>query len=175
MSLKTDEELLLSLAQGDNSALDLLFKKHSSKVLNYCLKRGLSHEQAQDLVQIVFTQMYRKKTRYNPAHPALAWLYVITKSELKDYRLRELKYFSENEDSLSQDDEVLPNIERRQMVDQFLSALGDKERQIVQDKFITGLDYDEIAQNLNQSESNIRQIVSRSLRFLRKKYSGGDQ
>lgn len=172
MKAKSDQELLLCLAQEDNAdaALDHLFKRHSNKVYNYALKRGLNGEQAQDVVQIVFLQIYRKKNQYNPKYAALAWIYVITRSELKDYKLRELKPHEEFHDSLSQTESLLPKIEKAQEVSEYLSDLGDKERQIIEDRYLNELEYEEIAHKLNESESNVRQIVSRSLRFLRKKH-----
>jgi RNA polymerase sigma-70 factor (ECF subfamily) len=172
MTAKNDQDLLLSLAQGDDSALDHFFKRHSNKVYNYALKRGLNGEQAQDLVQIVFMQIYRKRSQYNPKYAALAWLYVISRSELKDYRLRELKDFAEFDDSVSQAPSQAPNIEQSQEVSHIMADLSEKERQIVEDRYINELEYEEIAKKLNESESNIRQIVSRSLRFLRKKHAG---
>lgn len=183
---KSDQELLLSLAQGDNAALDQFFKRHSNKVYNYALKRGLNGEQAQDLVQIVFMQIYRKRTQYNPQYAALAWVYVITKSELKDYKLREFKNSLNNlvefDDSLSQNPTPPPkmeNVENDEEVRHYLSGLGDKEKQILEDRYLNELEYEEIARKLHESESNVRQIVSRSLKFLRKKYAakptGGSQ
>jgi len=178
MTAKNDQELLLSLAQGDDSALDLFFKRHSNKVYNYALKRNFNGEQAQDLVQIVFLQIYRKRAQYNPKYAALAWLYVITRSELKDYRLRELKEFTEFDDSLSQTPAHVPINEQREEVSHYMADLSEKERQIVEDRYINEMEYEEIARKLNESESNIRQIVSRSLKFLRKKHTtkptGGD-
>lgn len=170
MTAKNDQELLLSLAQGDDSALDHFFKRHSNKVYNYALKRGLNGEQSQDVVQIVFMQIYRKKSQYDPKHSPLAWLYVIARSELKDYKLRELKDFVEFEDFLSQSSQDIPSIERSQEVSHYMADLPDKERQIVEDRYLNELEYEEIARKLNESESNIRQIVSRSLKFLRKKH-----
>ena len=178
MTAKNDQDLLLSLAQGDDSALDHFFKRHSNKVYNYALKRGLNGEQAQDVVQIVFLQIYRKRNQYNPKYAALAWLYVISRSEIKDYRLRELKEFTEFDDSLSQSPSKVPSNEQSEEVLHYLAELPEKERLVVEDRYLNELEYEEIARKLNETESNIRQIVSRSLRFLRKKHThkphGGD-
>ncbi|MGZ3804606.1 MAG: RNA polymerase sigma factor [Pseudobdellovibrionaceae bacterium] len=180
MTTKSDQELLVSLARGNNAALDYFFKRHSNKVYNYALKRGCNTEQAQDLVQIVFTQIYRKRSQYDPQYAALAWVYVIAKSELKDYKLRELKNFVEFHESsseyVSQLLFSLPNSEQAQSeqnqeVHFYLADLGEKEKGILEDRYLHELEYKEIARKLNESESNIRQIVSRSLKFLKKKHA----
>jgi RNA polymerase sigma-70 factor (ECF subfamily) len=162
----SDEDLLNALADGEPAALDVLYKRQAGRVLTYGRKRGLTRDQAEDLLQIVFMQVYRKKHLYNPKYSALAWIYVISRSELKDYRNRELKNFAELPDSLSQSEDAAPKIEEAQ---ELLGQLEEREQSILKMKYLDELEYKEIAARLNESESNIRQIVSRSLKFLRKK------
>lgn len=167
MQEMSDEELLLKLAEGERKALDILYLRHSGRVLSYALKRRLPQERAEDLLQIVFLQLYRKKHLYNPKHSALAWLYVITRSELKDYRNREIKDFLEWEESLSQTPAVTPSIDDTQEAQVLLQNLKPREQEVMKLRYLDELEYEEIARLLNESESNIRQIVSRSLKFLR--------
>lgn len=164
---QTDEELLLSLAEGETKALDILFLRHSGRVLAYALKKGLSQERAEDVLQIVFLQLHRKKHLYDPKHAALAWIYVITRSELKDYRHREIKDFQEWDESLSQTSEMAPMLETKDEALGLLSGLREKDQEIVKMRYLDEMEYAEIAKVLNESEGNIRQIVSRSLRLLR--------
>ncbi|MGE5085757.1 MAG: RNA polymerase sigma factor [Bacillota bacterium] len=166
----SDEDLLLALADGEEAALDILYSRHSGRVLAYCLKRGLSGEQADDVLQIVFLQLYRKKHLYDPKHQALAWIYVITRSELKDYRNREIKNFLEWDDSLSQSTEMAPTLESKDESAALLEELKPREQEILKLRYLDELEYDEIAKRLNESTSNIRQIVSRSLKFLRRRH-----
>jgi RNA polymerase sigma factor (sigma-70 family) len=144
MHTKSDQELLLSLAQSADEALaslavDHFFKRHSNKVYNYGLKRGLNGEQAQDLVQIVFLQIFRKRHQYTLQQAVLAWLFAITKSELIDYKIRELKDYAEF-------DETLPKVDERE--------------------------HDEIAKILKETESFIEsghaQLPSSSLDLLKR-------
>ncbi len=163
----SDESLLLKLAEGEVKALDILYLRHSGRVLAYSLKRGLSKEQAEDVLQIVFMQLHRKKHLYDPQHAALAWLFVITRSELKDYRNRELKDFTEWSDSLSQNEGSTPIIDVRDEASALLRELRPREQEVMKLRYLDELEYEEIAAVLKESESNIRQIVSRSLRMLR--------
>nr|BFD62765.1 hypothetical protein BdHM001_14460 [Bdellovibrio sp. HM001] len=167
MNELSDEELLIKLSEGERKALDILYLRHSGRVLSYALKRRLPQERAEDLLQIVFLQLYRKKHLYDPKHSALAWLYVITRSELKDYRNREIKDFLEWEDSLSQTEAPTPNIEDSQEAAVLLQGLKPREQEVMKLRYLDEMEYDEIAALLKESESNIRQIVSRSLKFLR--------
>ncbi|WP_253720885.1 RNA polymerase sigma factor [Bdellovibrio bacteriovorus] len=163
----TDEELLLKLAEGETKALDILYLRHSGRVLSYALKRGLPQERAEDLLQIVFLQVHRKKHLYDSRYKALAWIYVITRSELKDYRNREIKDFSEWNDSLSQTDGAVPMLEEKEEAATLLAELKPREQEVMKLRYLDELEYEEIAEVLKMSESNIRQIVSRSLKLLR--------
>lgn len=163
----TDEELLLRLAEGEREALDHLYSRHSGRILNYGLRRGLSQERSEDVLQIVFLQLHRKKHLYNPRHSALAWIYVITRSELKDYRNREIKDFSELDESLSQTADSAPKLEMKDEAESLLEELKPREQEVMRLRYLDEMEYDEIAILLKESESNLRQIVSRSLRFLR--------
>lgn len=169
----SDENLLIALAEGDEAALDVLYIRHSGRVLAYALKRGLNRDRAEDVLQIVFMQVFRKKHLYDPKHSALAWIYVITRSELKDYRNREIKEFVEWEDSLSQTDGNPPILEGQlgdsEEAEALLGSLKPREQEVMRLKYLEDLEYDEIAARLNETESNLRQIVSRSLKFLRGK------
>ncbi|MFS4461083.1 RNA polymerase sigma factor [Bdellovibrio sp. HCB2-146] len=160
----SDEELLNLLADGDPKALDVLYLRHSGRVLSYALKRGLTRDQSEDLLQIVFMQVYRKKHLYNAKYSALAWIYVISRSELKDYRNRELKNFAELPLDLSQNDDLTPIKEE---TEELLGQLKGREQEVIRLRYLDELEYKEIAEVLNESESNIRQIVSRSLKFLK--------
>lgn len=166
----SDEDLLIALADGEQAALDILYSRHSGRVLAYCLKRGLSAEKADDVLQIVFLQVFRKKHLYDPKHKGLAWIYVITRSELKDYRNRENKDFLEWDDSLSQSTEMDPILESKDESAALLDELKPREQEILKLRYLDELEYEEIASRLNETTSNIRQIVSRSLKFLRRRH-----
>lgn len=170
-SEKSDEQLLLDLAQEDRGAMDELYRRHASRVLGYALKRGLPRERAEEVTQIVFLQLYRKRHLYRDEHPALAWLYVITKSELRDHRARENKGLPDHlpfdEKTLSQNHDTLPIVEERAEARALLEGLPEREREALSRRYLRDEDFDEIAQALGTSEGNVRQLVSRALRKLR--------
>jgi len=169
----TDEQLLVDLANGKELALDALFLRHSGKILAYALKRGLPQERAEDLVQIVFLQLFRKKHLYKSQHKALAWIYVITRSELKDYKNREIKHHEEYQDSasaVSQNAGFAPRTETKDEAAHLLASLSPREKEVLELRFLSELEYQEIAERLGLTPVSIRQIVSRALRGLRKSY-----
>lgn len=165
---QTDEELLISLAEGETKALDCLYTRQSGRVLAYIKKRGLSSEQADDVLQIVFMQVFRKKHLYDPKYQAMAWIYVIARSELKDYRNREIKDHLEWDDKMSQTEEPPPIIEREEEAAALLKELGPREQEALRLRYLDELEYEEMARRMKTSNSNIRQLVSRALKALRR-------
>lgn len=165
----TDEELLKALSHGEKGALTPLFERHSGRVESYCLKRGLPKERAQDVVQIVFMQLWRKKDLYSPRHAALAWIYVITSSELKDYKNREKRHLQawDSLDALSQEAPAPPNNEQEESAEALLEGLKETEAQALRLRYLEEKEFSEIAKILQKSESNVRQIISRALKGLR--------
>lgn len=170
-SEKSDEQLLLDLAQEDRAAMDELYRRHASRVLGYGLKRGLSRERAEEVTQIVFLQLYRKRHLYRDEHPALAWIYVITKSELRDDNARENKGLAGrvpfDEKNLSQSAASLPNTDERAEARALLESLPEREREALSARYLRDEDFDEIARRLRTSAGNVRQLVSRALKKLR--------
>ncbi len=176
----SDKELLLTLSEGEKLALDCLYFRHSAKVNSLALKNGLNPEKADEAVQITFLQLYRKKHLYNPEHEAIAWLYVIAKSEIRDLRRRESKFKSNLNDPdqvLSQIPSSAPNVdehfESQKEVDKALQTLKPQEKAALEMRYLQDKNFSEIAKALKTSEGNIRQIISRTLRKLANK--GGQQ
>lgn len=168
----SDEDLLLALIDGDRPALDELFLRHGGKVLSFAQKRGFSRDLSEDVVQIVFLQLWRKKHLYKPEFKGLAWIYVITKSEMRDLWFKEKRHqIGKDVDDLSQTVNLTPNIDETLAVHQEIqTAMGhlkSKEQLVLQMKWMEEMDYPEIAERLQESESNIRQIASRGMKALR--------
>lgn len=173
--------LLLRLKSAETSAdlnyfLSQFYNETFKLVYNYCLKKGLSKENTEDITQIVYTQVYKKRHNYNPEHSPLAWLYIITKSETKDY-LKKLRTYSDYlEDynqftDLSQNSSENPSNLQEDLLTQTLKktkTLNEKELALVKERFYEEKDFQEIALDFGLTEANVRKIISRAVSKLRK-------
>lgn len=162
-----DKMLLLALAKGQKEALEALYLRHGSKVLSFCQKRGLSRQQAEDICQIVFLQIYRKRELYNPQFEALAWLFVITKSEMRDYLKKQGHQFTPERLSETPAPEDLSyKLEVSSEVSELLQHLPEKEQQVIRMHYLDEMTYEEISKILQMKEPALRKIASRGLQFL---------
>jgi RNA polymerase sigma-70 factor (ECF subfamily) len=73
--LPEDEVLMLRIQAGDEQALGLLLERYANIVLGIGLKVLRDREEAEELVQDVFFQVYRKCQLFDPNRGAArAWL-----------------------------------------------------------------------------------------------------
>lgn len=84
-------ELLVQVKHGNIDALGILYARYARKFYAYARSRGVTHEDAEDIVQNVFLdKIFEKIDRYNETRPGGAtWLWQIFKNLMIDtIRLR---------------------------------------------------------------------------------------
>ena len=167
---------LLELKKAQNSteqsrALEAFYNETSHLVFSYCRKKGISPQDCEDITQIVYTQIYNKREKYNPDYSPMAWLFVITKSEAKDYRKKSATYADYLKDyglfvNMSQNLASDPSTgqETRELD---LSALNAKEKQAVEERYYNEKEFTEIAKTLGVTDTNVRKIISRAIQKLK--------
>lgn len=168
------KNLLEQLKYADESEiqsrlLSEFYNQTSHLPYKYCLKKGISLENTEDIVQTVYLKIYKLKHQYNPEHSPLAWLYVITRSETKDALKKIKRYKSKIEDfSVFLSQTPISNPSSRQEELEGWSLLTDKEKDILIRRYKKDEDFEEISIHHKTSVHNIRKIVSRAIQKLRK-------
>lgn len=155
---ETDEALFLSLKEGDQSALAILYNRYDRLVYTIAFKVLNNAPEAEDLTQEVFLELWQKNT-YNPSRSSLSrFLGMLTRNRAIDRirarsnqrrilkgmtpQLPSVEAFSLPEKSASQG-------ERSQRVRQALQDLPEKERDLLWLAFYHGLSQSEIAAQTN--------------------------
>lgn len=162
-------------SQAQARALELFYNETAHLVFRYCRKKGISAQDGEDITQIVYTQVYNKREKYNPDYSPLAWLFVITKSEAKDYLKKSAIYADYIKDyglfvDLSQNQNHNP-INEQEAKDFDLSAYSAKlsanEKSALEQRYFAEKDFSEIAAVLGVTETNVRKIISRAIQKLK--------
>src|SRR5436309_1082768 len=87
-SSKIDPELLARAATGDQQAFAELYDRSSSLLFTLALRILGDRDEAAEVLQEVYLEVWRKVVRYNPARGSpTAWLVTMTRSRALD-RLR---------------------------------------------------------------------------------------
>jgi RNA polymerase sigma-70 factor (ECF subfamily) len=158
----TNEELMLAYARGDISSFELLFDRFKHRVYAYVAKNLSQTSEREDVCQSIFLKLHQNKEKYSDKYPFEAWLFIIARSVLYDH-LRKSKKVSLEELK----DFMLVEINPDKVEAPVLDNLNDKAKKVMELRYMEEKSFDEIASLINTSSSNIRQIISRSLKFLR--------
>jgi RNA polymerase sigma factor (sigma-70 family) len=172
---RSDQELLAA-APADPEAFADFYRRHERSVLGYFVYWCRVPEVAADLMAETFAVAFESLGRYRPdlGEPR-AWLFGIARNML----LRSVRRGRvENEtrrrlgmQTLLLDDDALERVEalasRRSAAVDGLEGLSDVLRQAVAGRVIDQREYRELAQELECSESVVRQRVRRGLPRLR--------
>ena len=65
MTNKTDQELITSLQNGDEQAMDILFRRHYSSICRAVYRILKDSNLAEDIAQEVFLGLWKKREKLN--------------------------------------------------------------------------------------------------------------
>ncbi len=153
------------------------FEQHVWEVHGFFAYRLGSRAEAEDLTQETFVRAWRAWTRYDPARAGLrTWLLTIARNLLIDhYRSRAARpevELGEDVDPPAPEEPMSLGLDPA--LERALTALGEREREIIALRFGGDLSGPEIAQLTDLTLANVQQILSRSLRRMRASLEGDE-
>jgi RNA polymerase sigma-70 factor, ECF subfamily len=166
----TDEELMLAYINGDMEAFEVLYGRHRSRVFGFLLSRLKNHSEAEDVFQAVFAKLHRKRHQYKPEIPFLPWLFILARNTMIDHvrkRDAEGKYVTISEAAIENYAAPISDAPSVDVAIAELARLTESQRQALELRFNQGLTFAEIAEQMQTSADNSRQIISRAIRKLR--------
>lgn len=169
----SDADLILSAQAGNPDAFTVLYDRYVGRVYRLVSYRLGSRVDVEDLTQQTFLNAWQALARYQVSDvPFVVWLLKIAHN-LCTSHLRSTRYSLELNETIDpiaelQVDDVVIRSERRQHVLQALRRLEDDQLHAVWMRYLEDLSYEEIASQLGKSVSNVRVIMHRALRKLRR-------
>jgi RNA polymerase sigma-70 factor (ECF subfamily) len=182
-----DAALLLRFKRGDETAFEILVDKFKGPVFNYIWRQIGNMNEAEDIAQNVFVQVYKSAPRYEPKAKFTTWLFTIARNLcLNEFRRRQRHPLQSLDESISDD-----STEERQFEDHSARSpsskvtedeLQEKINAAIQDLpenqktalllcRYEGLSYLEIAKVLKTSESATKSLIHRARETLKEKLS----
>lgn len=172
----TDEEIALSIQQGNSEALAYLVERHHGRLIGYLyLLLGGDRTQAEDLTQEAFLRALRAIGHYTYPRPFKPWLYAIAVNLAHNHHDRAktrgmvagdnvLETLPDEADSVeamvAQDGEI-----ERMIV--LLGRLPLQQRETVILRYVEGLSQAEIAEVLNVPVGTVKSRISLGLSRMR--------
>lgn len=184
---RTDVQLMLGVKAGDDSSFALLLEKYRTPLIHFLGRMVKDPAMAEDLAQEVFLRVYRARKGYTPSAKFTTWMFRIATNlalnAVRDQRHRRREVSidepasgsqrSEDEQPLEVPDrrpgivEQMLDRDRAALVRRAILALPAKQRAAVLMHKYHEMDYDQIADVLDCSESALKSLLFRAYEALR--------
>jgi len=182
----SDAELLRLVAGGDEAALASIYDQYASILLGLLLRILHSRGEAEDVLQEVFLQVWRRAGDFDESRGrGFTWLVTLARSRAID-RLRALDSrsrtaaasASEPSDFVSDASADTFRAEQREIVQAALAQLPDEQRRTLLLAYEEGLTQTEIAERTGQPLGTVKTRTRSGLmklrEMLRDKFEGAD-
>ena len=170
-----EKNLIKRLKQDDEAAFNNLFYQHHARVYNLARRFLPYKEDAEEIVQIVFTALWENRNQIDESLSlsgyiltiARHWIYNTIRKNI--YRQGYLDHLERQDKSLEYvtEDVVMFN-ELNALVDKLTNELPPKRSEIFRLSRKEGLSYREIASRLSITESTVNTQITKALDYVRK-------
>jgi RNA polymerase sigma-70 factor (ECF subfamily) len=181
-ALDGDVELMLRVREGDEESFGVLLEKYRSPVIRFVYRMVQDQAISEELGQEVFLRVYRSRASYEPTAKFTTWLFRIAThlalNWLRDGRSerghQRLDDEGDGEMPVREVADRRPSVEQRmvyqtrlQEVRDAIALLPEKQRAAVLMHKYEEMEYAQIAQVLECSESAVKSLVFRAYETLR--------
>lgn len=181
---KTDEQIVVLTLKNQDYYLCLM-KRYEVKLLNYILKiSNISREDAEDILQEVFTKAYQNLNDFDLNFKFSNWIYSIahnaTISSFRKKKVRPQTVSWEDKDSnnilestLDVENTSLQKLTYKQIL-KIINRLPLKYKDVLILKFMEGKDYREISDILHKPMGTIATLINRAKKSLKQELKKED-
>ncbi len=181
-----DAELIQKIAAKDHAAFKALVNRYQALVINTCYLLLGNRQDAEDVAQEVFFQVYKSAKKFRQEAKLSTWLYRIAVNRslnfVRDNKrsgwLRSLSTLLEDDREVVTDvpasnsdrpDVALEKKERNVALQKAIDSLPEKQRTAFVLHKYEGLSYQEIAGILQRSLSSVESLIHRAKSNLQRK------
>lgn len=179
---QTDEKLIRQILKGNESAMEILVKRHYDLVHSYIYRTTNDYNTSYDITQEVFIKMMKNIDKYNLENGKFKnWLLKIAVNAAKDYfKSKTYKQRSENCDIENHQIEDKSNVidiiskkEEAVKIKEAVENLPKLQREAILLKYYNDLKIKEISTITGDNENTIKSRLYNGIKNL-KKLLGGD-
>jgi RNA polymerase sigma-70 factor (ECF subfamily) len=140
-----------------------LYQLHRQRALAIARRILHDNDEAEDVVQDVFTRLLRAGVRFDGKAAYTTWLHrILVNSSINSLRAKKRRDRLESTMSAAEDpEESAVNGERHEQFMEALSHLSDQHKQVVTLRDLRGYSYPEIARMLRIPEGTVKSALNR--------------
>jgi len=174
--MSSDRELLLQYArQGGEAEFAELVRRHADLVYSVALRVTCNSALAQDVTQVVFTQLACQAGQLGNYNSLVGWLHTAARRRAIDaVRTEERRRTREHEATAMQLNSITPETnwaEISPLLDEAVGQLREQDREAVLLRFFKNLSHQEVGAALGLGEDAARKRVDRALEKLRELFA----
>lgn len=176
--VKDESYYIKALKNGSYDAFNIVYDMYSSRLYGYCYRYTKSHEDTQDIVQEVFTALWRYRESIRDENTILYFLFQIAKNRLIN-RFRSqvnspvfeeyVTYCNELKLSVTNTSEPIEFDDFRRRIVQIKNTLPPTQRKVYEYSREQELSNKEIADLMGLSEQTVKNQLSLALKVFREK------
>jgi len=167
------DKLVRGLKRGDVDPFNELFDHYSSKLYHFAFGYLKSKEEAEELVQDVFTKVWEKRSQLNEEYQFQSYLFTIAFNQIKKhFRSKNLleTYLEHASQSLAYETTTQSEVgyrELKDIVNQLINRMPDKRRLVFLKSRMEGKNAQEIAVEMEISKKTAENHLHAALKFLK--------
>jgi RNA polymerase sigma-70 factor, ECF subfamily len=170
-----DETAMLTrIGQRDENAMEEIFRRYSGPVYSVALRVLRDSSQAEDVLQEVFLQLWRKPAAFVQNRGSLgAWLVVIARNRAIDVLRRRKPSDSVDDVVLASTVNVADEAERNTMMEKVRRVIADlpmEQQKSLELAYFEGLSHTEIASRTGDPLGTVKTRIRQALISLRKAF-----
>jgi len=172
----TDEELILSIQQGDRDAYGVFYERHRTAMYLSAYHLLRDDDDAHDAVQELFVTIWQHADRIDSKGNIKGYLYTVLRNRILTAMSRS-RHFDEyinsylvfERQSVAATEETVLVRELEQLLEEKISQLPPKMREVYELSWNDHLSNKEIAERMSISEGTVKQHKYQAMRILRGK------
>lgn len=151
------KELFIEFKNGSQQAFEELYTKYNKLVYGIAFSILKTQQDAEDIVQIVFTKIYGIDKNKLPTSKEASWLYTTTKNEaIAHIRKKNNSVDLESIYEIENTNDEIGDVLNKDSYNKMISKLSDKEKEIVSLKVLSNLSFRQIGKLLNQPTGTVK-------------------
>jgi RNA polymerase sigma factor (sigma-70 family) len=173
-----DHELISMLGNGDESAFNVIFKRHWKTLYDEAFKRLRNEMQSEEIVQDVFAQLWIRRDTQKIEN-LLPYLRTAVKYQVFSLykKVKQLPAFEEPLEHMAiatlQADSQFFAKELRRYIDAWLEMQPEKRREIFRLRYLEDYSTKEISEKLNISQKTVQNTLATAILSLKQSLGAG--
>ena len=166
-----DAQLSISIKNGNQKAFKEFFDKHYSDLYRFMRSRGMSHDEAKDLIQKAFVMIWEKRDGIDETKSLRSYLFTIAYTRM----LNHVEYQSKFKDEVipgnhSEDNSTRNSLDYKELIQvirKIISDMPEKRGMVFDLCFMQEFTYKETADALNVSPKTVENHMALAFKDLR--------